>query len=151
MSEIDFLRGVYCPLIVPFRNGKIDFDTYGKLIERQIAEGTHGLLVNATSGEPTTLTVKERGQLVEFAIKTSNGRRPVCAGTASESFEATGELIDRFDKAGADSILVVTPFYSAPPQIGGRATAGLRLVVERAADAVTPGNTDQRSAAGGFP
>jgi 4-hydroxy-tetrahydrodipicolinate synthase len=55
MSEIDFLRGVYCPLIVPFRNGKIDFDTYGKLIERQIAEGTHGLLVNATSGEPTML------------------------------------------------------------------------------------------------
>ena len=54
MSEIDFLRGVYCPLIVPFRNGKIDFDTYGKLIERQIAEGTHGLLVNATSGEPTS-------------------------------------------------------------------------------------------------
>jgi 4-hydroxy-tetrahydrodipicolinate synthase len=118
VSEIDFLRGVYCPLIVPFRNGKIDFDTYGKLIERQIAEGTHGLLVNATSGEPTTLTVEERGQLVEFAIKTSNGRRPVCAGTASESFEATGKLIDRFDTAGADSILVVTPFYSAPPQRG---------------------------------
>jgi dihydrodipicolinate synthase/N-acetylneuraminate lyase len=114
MSEPDFLCGAYCPLIVPFRDGKIDFDTYGKLIERQIAEGTHGLLVNATSGEPTTLTVEERGQLVEFAIKTSNGRRPVCAGTASESFEATAELIDRFDKAGANSILVVTPFYSAP-------------------------------------
>jgi hypothetical protein len=48
------------------------------------------------------LTVEERGQLVEFAIKTSKGRRPVCAGTASESFEATASLIDRFDKAGAD-------------------------------------------------
>jgi 4-hydroxy-tetrahydrodipicolinate synthase len=81
-------------------------------------EGTHGLLVNATSGEPTMLTVEERGQLVEFAIKVSNGRRPVCAGTASESFEATAALIDRFDKAGADSILVVTPFYSVPPQRG---------------------------------
>src|SRR6202451_3737301 len=118
MSDLDALQGAYCPLIVPFRNGKVDFDTYGKLIERQIAEGTHGLLVNATSGEPTTLTVEERGQLVEFAIKTSNGRRPVCAGTASESLEATAKLIDRFDKAGADSILVVTPFYSAPPQRG---------------------------------
>jgi 4-hydroxy-tetrahydrodipicolinate synthase len=118
MSESDFLRGAYCPLIVPFRDGKIDFDIYGNLIERQIAEGSHGLLVNATSGEPTMLTVEERGQLVEFAIKTSNGRRPVCAGTASESFEATAELIDRFDKAGANSILVVTPFYSAPPQRG---------------------------------
>ncbi len=64
------------------------------------------------------LSVEERGALVEFAIKTANGRRPVCAGTASESFEATAALIDRFDKAGADSILVVTPFYSAPPQRG---------------------------------
>ena len=64
------------------------------------------------------LTVEERGQLAEFAIKTSRGRSPVCAATASESFEATAELIDRFDKAGADSILVVTPFYSAPPQRG---------------------------------
>ena len=49
MSKPDPLRGAYCPLIVPFSGGKIDFDTYGKLIERQIAEGTHGLLVNATS------------------------------------------------------------------------------------------------------
>ena len=114
----DFLRGAYCPLVVPFRDGQIDFDAYGALIERQIAEGSHGLLVNATSGEPTMLSVAERGDLVEFAIKTANGRRPVCAGTASESFEATAALIDRFDKAGADSILVVTPFYSAPPQRG---------------------------------
>jgi dihydrodipicolinate synthase/N-acetylneuraminate lyase len=81
------LRGAYCPLIVPFREGKIDYDTYGKLIERQIAEGTHGLLVNATSGEPTMLTLQERAELVEFVIKTSAGRRPVCAGTASESFD----------------------------------------------------------------
>jgi 4-hydroxy-tetrahydrodipicolinate synthase len=94
------------------------------LIERQIAEGTHGLLVNATSGEPTMLTIEERGQLVEFAIKVSNGRLPICAGTASESFEATAALIDRFDKAGADSILVVTPFYSVPPQRGAVAYFG---------------------------
>ena len=118
MPALDFLRGAYCPLVVPFRDGRIDFDTYASLIERQIAEGSHGLLVNATSGEPTMLSVEERGALVEFAIKTANGRRPVCAGTASESFEATAALIDRFDKAGADSILVVTPFYSAPPQRG---------------------------------
>lgn len=118
MPALDFLRGAYCPLIVPFRDGRIDFDVYASLIERQIAEGSHGLLVNATSGEPTMLSVEERGALVEFAIKTANGRRPVCAATASESFEATAALIDRFDKAGADSILVVTPFYSAPPQRG---------------------------------
>jgi 4-hydroxy-tetrahydrodipicolinate synthase len=118
MSPTDALRGAYCPLIVPFSEGKIDYDTYGKLIERQIAEGTHGLLVNATSGEPTMLTLQERADLVEFVIRTSAGRRPVCAGTASESFDENASLVDRFDKAGADSILVVTPFYSAPPQRG---------------------------------
>ena len=110
MPQNDMLRGAYCPLIVPFSDGKIDYDTYGKLIERQIAEGTHGLLVNATSGEPTMLTLEERGQLAEFVIKISAGRRPVCAGTASESFEENSALVDRFDKAGADSILVVTPY-----------------------------------------
>jgi Dihydrodipicolinate synthetase family len=104
MSKTDALRGAYCPLIVPFRDENIDYDTYGKLIERQIAEGTHGLLVNATSGEPTMLTLEERAQLVEFVIKTSAGRRPVCAGTASESFDENASLVDRFDKAGADSI-----------------------------------------------
>lgn len=114
----DKLRGAYCPLIVPFKDGKIDYDTYGQLIERQIAEGTHGLLVNATSGEPTMLSVEERGDLAEFVVKTAKGRRPVCAGTASESLEQSASLVDRFDKIGVDSIVVVTPFYSAPPQRG---------------------------------
>ena len=88
------------------------------MIEGQVAEGTHGLLVNATSGEPTMLTLEERAELVDFVIKTSAGRRPVCAGTASESFDENAALVDRFDKAGADLILVVTPVYSAPPQRG---------------------------------
>jgi 4-hydroxy-tetrahydrodipicolinate synthase len=90
MSNLDFLQGAYWPLIVPFRDGKFDFDTYGKLIERQILEGSHGPLVNATSGEPTTLTVEERGQLVEFAIKTSNGRRP---GTAFCDYRNYGACV----------------------------------------------------------
>jgi dihydrodipicolinate synthase/N-acetylneuraminate lyase len=63
-------------------------------------------LVNATSDEPTMLTLEERAQLVEFVIKTSTGRLPVCAGTASESLDENATLVDRFDKAGADSILV---------------------------------------------
>ena len=69
MSKFDFLQGAYCPLIVPFRDGKIDFETYGKLIERQIVEGSHGLLVNATSGEPTTSFGE---QWMQFAAVTSN-------------------------------------------------------------------------------
>ena len=117
-QALERLRGAYCPLVVPFADGRIDFDTYGKLIERQIEAGTHGLLVNATSGEPTMLSRDERASTVEFAIKVANGRRPVCAGTASESLEDTLALVERFEKAGADSIVVVTPYYSAPPQRG---------------------------------
>ena len=118
MSQIDKLYGAYCPLVVPFKNDRIDYDTYGHLIERQIAEGSHGLLVNATSGEPTMLTVEERGDLAEFVFNTAKGRRPICAGTASETLEQSAALVDRFDKIGIDSIVVVTPFYSAPPQRG---------------------------------
>ena len=79
MPQTDVLRGAYCPLIVPFRDGKIDYDTYGKLIERQIAEGTHGLLVNATSGEPTmlTLSVAQGNSLAAIGPMAKCHRRPV--------------------------------------------------------------------------
>lgn len=117
-SSFGNLHGAYCPLVVPFREGRIDYDTYAKLIERQISEGSHGLLVNATSGEPTMLTLEERARVVEFVIEISAGRRPVCAGTASQSLEETLTLTERFQKAGPDSILVVTPYYAAPPQRG---------------------------------
>lgn len=114
----DALRGAYCPLVVPFRGGKVDYEGYARLIERQIAQGSHGLLVNATSGEPTMLALEERARLVDCAIETSAGRRPVCAGTASQSIEETLLLVERFHAAGASSILVVTPYYVAPPQRG---------------------------------
>ena len=119
MSKTDALQGAYCPLIVPFREEKIDYDTYGELIERQIAEGTHW---------PTGQCNERRADDVDAgrarpACRVRHqdivpGRRPVCAGTASEIFDENASLVDRFDKAGADSILVVTPFYSAPPQRG---------------------------------
>lgn len=118
VAGLDKLKGAYCPLVVPFKEGKIDFDAYGSLIERQISEGSHGLLVNATSGEPSMLTLEERAEIVEFAIKTADGRRPLCAGTASQSLDETLSLVSRFEKAGTDSIVVVTPYYAAPPQRG---------------------------------
>lgn len=115
----DVLRGAYCPIVVPFkRNGAIDYDAYAALIERQAAEGSHGLAVNVTSGEVTMLTMEERASLVEFAVKTSAGRLPVCAGTAAQSLEETLALVDRYDRLDVNSILVVTPYYSAPPQRG---------------------------------
>jgi 4-hydroxy-tetrahydrodipicolinate synthase len=116
ISNLSALKGSFVPLVVPFDQGKVDYDSYAKICDWQIAQGTHGLLVNATSGEPTTLTLEERAKLVEVAVEVSRGRRPVCAGTASQSHAETVTLIERFQKLTVESIFVVTPYYCKPPQ-----------------------------------
>jgi 4-hydroxy-tetrahydrodipicolinate synthase len=88
------------------------------LIEWQIEQGTHGLLVNATSGEPTTLTLEERARLIDVAVKTSAGRKPVAAGIPAESHSEAVMLLRRAEKAGADALVSVTPYYVRPPQRG---------------------------------
>ena len=110
------LSGAYVPLVVPFNDGAVDFDAYARLCEWQIAKGIHGLLVNATSGEPTTLTREERARLVDVTQDVAAGRCPVCAGTASQSHDETVALIDHYQKRGVDSVFVVTPYYCKPPQ-----------------------------------
>ena len=114
----DFLIGSCPPLITPFKDGKVDLDTYGNLIEFQIANGTHGILVNGTTAEPLTLTMAERNEIVQFAIKTVNKRVPVVAQTASQSHAETVVLTEFAHKAGADAILVLAPFFIKPPQRG---------------------------------
>jgi 4-hydroxy-tetrahydrodipicolinate synthase len=88
------------------------------LIEWQIEQGTHGLLVNATSGEPTTLTFDEKARLIEVAVKTSRGRKPVVAGIPAESHAEAVNLLAKAQAAGADAVVSVTPYYVRPPQRG---------------------------------
>jgi 4-hydroxy-tetrahydrodipicolinate synthase len=114
--DIGFLRGSFVPLVVPFADGAVDYDAYARLCAWQIGRGSHGLLVNATSGEPTTLTLEERATLVEAAMEVAKGRCPVCAGTASQSHAETVALTARYQDLGVDAIVVVTPYYCAPPQ-----------------------------------
>src|SRR6478609_5771423 len=114
----DVLTGSYPPLITPFRDGKVDHDTYARLIERQIAEGTHGILVNGTTSEPTTLTMDERNALVRTAVEVSRGRIPVVAQTGSQSHAETCALTDFAEQAGVDAIMVLTPFFIRAPQRG---------------------------------
>jgi 4-hydroxy-tetrahydrodipicolinate synthase len=118
IRKVPFLKGAFTPLVVPFRSGEVDFDRYAKLIEWQIEQGTHGLLVNATSGEPTTLTLEEKARLIEVAVKTSAGRKPVAAGIPAESHSEAITLLARAEKAGADALVSVTPYYVRPPQRG---------------------------------
>jgi 4-hydroxy-tetrahydrodipicolinate synthase len=118
IRSIDFLKGAFTPLVVPFSNGEVDYDRYAKLIEWQIGQGTHGLLVNATSGEPTTLTFEEKARLIEVAVKASAGRKPVVAGIPAESHHEAVDLLGRAEQAGADAVVSVTPYYVRPPQRG---------------------------------
>ena len=82
---LDRLKGSIPPLITPFKNGEVDYDTYARVVERQIAEGSHGILVNGTTAEPATLTIEERNRLVDLAVKLAKGRVPVVAATGSQS------------------------------------------------------------------
>ena len=113
-----FLRGCYTPLITPFRNGKVDFHKFVGLVEQQVSSGSHGIVVAGTTGEPSSLTVDERGNLCRVAVEAAAGRIPVVAATGSQSLAETLELTARAEQAGADALLVVTPYYIRPPQQG---------------------------------
>jgi 4-hydroxy-tetrahydrodipicolinate synthase len=112
------IRGSIPPLITPFLNGDVDLDTYAKLVEFHVSEGSHGILVNGTSAEPSTLTVTERNQLVDVAIAAANESVPVVAATGSQSLAESKALTDHAVAAGADALLIVTPYYIKPPQRG---------------------------------
>ena len=113
-----FLVGSYPPLVTPFRRGRVDYDAYARVVEHQIANGTHGLVVNGTTSEPTTLDADERNLLVDTAVKVAAGRIPVVAQTGSQSHAETCALTDHAQKAGADAIMVLTPFFIRAPQRG---------------------------------
>ncbi len=117
-SDLAWLRGSFPPLITPFRDGAIDFETYARLIEHQIAGGSQGVVVNGTTGEPSTLSVAERNELVTVAVRTAKGRIPIVAATGSQSLTETLELSQFAEQAGADAQLIVTPYYIKPPQRG---------------------------------
>ena len=112
------LRGSIPPLITPFKRGAVDYDRYAELVEFQIEEGSHGILVNGTTAEPSTLTTDERNRLVTLAVETAAGRVPVVAATGSQSLAESRVLTEHALDAGADSLLIVTPYYIRPPQRG---------------------------------
>jgi 4-hydroxy-tetrahydrodipicolinate synthase len=118
MNNLEKLRGSIPPLITPFKNGDVDYDAYARLIEYQIAQGTHGILVNGTTAEPSTLTLDERNRIVSLAIATARGRVPIVAATGSQSLAETRALTDHALAEGADALLIVTPYYIRPPQRG---------------------------------
>jgi 4-hydroxy-tetrahydrodipicolinate synthase len=114
----DRFRGSITALITPFRDGKVDLKAFGEIVERQVAEGTLGLVPCGTTGETPTLSHDEFRAVVGAAVKTAKGRVPVMAGTGSNSTSHTIELTREAEKLGADAALVVTPYYNKPTQEG---------------------------------
>ena len=117
-QPLDNLKGSIPPLITPFRNGEVDYDAYAQLVAFQIKNGSHGILVNGTTAEPSTLAVEERNRLIDIAVQVTAKRVPVVAATGSQSLRETKQLTEHAVKAGVDSLLIVTPYYIRPPQRG---------------------------------
>jgi 4-hydroxy-tetrahydrodipicolinate synthase len=116
--DLAALRGSIPPLVTPFTSGEVDYDKYAELVDFQIEQGSHGVLVNGTTAEPSTLTTEERNRLVTVAVVTAAGRVPVVAATGSQSLAESRALTEHAVAAGADALLIVTPYYIRPPQRG---------------------------------
>jgi 4-hydroxy-tetrahydrodipicolinate synthase len=114
----NFLKGSIPPLITPFKSGKVDYDAYAGLVEFQVKNGSHGILVTGTTSEPSTLTTDERNRCIDVAVEAAAGKVPIVAATGSQSHAETVVLSEYAEKAGADALLIVTPYYIRPPQRG---------------------------------
>ena len=111
-------HGSIVALITPFRNGGIDEAALQALVEWHVEQGTHGLVPVGTTGESPTLSHAEHERVVELAIEAAAGRLPVIAGAGSNSTAEAISLARHAKAAGADAILVVTPYYNKPTQDG---------------------------------
>jgi 4-hydroxy-tetrahydrodipicolinate synthase len=111
-------RGSFTALVTPFSNGSLDEKAFRGLIDWQIAEGTDGLVPVGTTGESPTLSHEEHRRVVEWCIEQAKGRVPVIAGSGSNSTREAIELSQHAEKAGADAVLIVTPYYNKPTQEG---------------------------------
>ncbi|PIR38028.1 MAG: 4-hydroxy-tetrahydrodipicolinate synthase [Alphaproteobacteria bacterium CG11_big_fil_rev_8_21_14_0_20_39_49] len=111
-------KGAITALITPFRDGKVDEQKFADFVQWQIKEGIHGLVPCGTTGESPTLTHERHNQVIDICVEAAQGRVPVIAGAGSNSTAEAISLAQHAQKAGADAILVATPYYNKPNQEG---------------------------------
>jgi 4-hydroxy-tetrahydrodipicolinate synthase len=111
-------KGVITALVTPFSEAGLDEPAFQRLVERQIAGGVHGLVPVGTTGETSTLTHEEHKRVVSLCVEVTKGRVPVIAGAGSNSTAEAVEFVRHAEEAGADAVLVVTPYYNRPSQEG---------------------------------
>ncbi len=111
-------KGSATALITPFTENGVDLAAYEKLLDFQISNGTDALVVLGTTGEPATMTAKEKEEVMRLAVKTAKGKIPVIIGTGANSTATAVENSVMAEKIGADAVLVVTPYYNKATQDG---------------------------------
>ena len=112
------LKGSIVALITPFKDDNLDEDTYRKLINYHLKNGTNGVVPGGTTGESPTLSHSEHKKIIEIAVSECKGKIPIIAGTGSNSTDEAVDLSKFAEKANSDALLVVTPYYNKPTQEG---------------------------------
>jgi 4-hydroxy-tetrahydrodipicolinate synthase len=113
------IAGSMVALVTPMdAQGRLDWDSLGKLVDFHLENGTHAIVAVGTTGESATLTVEEHIEVIEFVVKRVNGRIPVIAGTGANSTSEAVHLTQNAKNAGADACLLVVPYYNKPTQEG---------------------------------
>ena len=111
-------KGSNVALVTPFKGDSLDEETYIKIINFHLENGTNGLVPAGTTGESPTLSHREHEKVIELCIQEAKGKIPVIAGTGSNSTTEAISLTEHAEKAGADGALIVTPYYNKPTQEG---------------------------------
>lgn len=111
-------KGSITALVTPMRDGAVDEEAFRSFVDWQITEGTNGLVPVGTTGESPTLSHEEHKRVVEICIEVAAGRVPVIAGAGSNNTREAIDLALHAESAGADAVLVVTPYYNKPNQEG---------------------------------
>lgn len=117
MKRIIF-KGCGTAIATPFNEQGVNLDEFAKLVEEQIKNGVDSIIVCGTTGEAATMTEEEKLQTIECAVKVSNGRVPIIAGTGANNTKAVIEMNKKVEKIGVDGVLIVTPYYNKTTQKG---------------------------------
>lgn len=115
---MSIFKGAGVALVTPFKGGKVDFETLGKLLDWHVEEGTDAIVICGTSGEASTLKDDEHLETIDFTVKKINKRIPVVAGVGSNSTEHAIDFSIEAEKMGADALLHVTPYYNKATKKG---------------------------------
>lgn len=112
------IRGVWYPIITPFKNGKVDYKSYERLLKGALACGVHGVIPLGTTGESPTVSDEESAKIVELTMKVVNKKVPIFVGAGGNDTAYVVKKAKTYSKMGVDGILSVVPYYNKPSQAG---------------------------------